>query len=99
MGRISMDSDLDNYPGTKECMFCGEKLKRGGFWVGHQHVGCCKECAPWLIALFMDTMCDYEEFDLSRPMDTYEKMKKYCKGQIDKKNGILINNLKRKAER
>jgi hypothetical protein len=100
MARISeyVDDNWDMSEDTKTCMFCGEHLEKGGFWVGEKEVGCCKECAPWLIALFLDTMLDYGELDLSKPMDTYEKVKGYCKKQINKKTGLLMQNLKRQSE-
>ena len=81
---------------VKNCMFCGEHIEKGGYWIANKEVGCCKECAPYLIALFIDTMCDCDEFSLNNPVDVYEKMKGYCKEQIDKKTNILFNRLKKK---
>lgn len=100
MARITeyTDNILNISEDIRICMFCGKHLEKGGFWAGEKKVGCCKECAPWLIALFLDTMLDYGELDLSKPMDTYEKVKGYCKKQIDKKTGILIQNLERQSK-
>ncbi|MBU3208701.1 hypothetical protein [Clostridium algidicarnis] len=43
------------------CLFCDEKISKGGCWAGSKCIGVCKKCSQYLIDLFIDTLDDTDE--------------------------------------
>jgi len=58
-----------------KCISCGEKITNGGMWaMNEQHIGICKECAPILLDLYIDTLLDTGIIDENNDIESIKKL-------------------------
>lgn len=46
---------------VERCFFCDNEMDKGGFWRGTSEISVCKNCAMYLIDLYIDTLYDTDE--------------------------------------